>query len=271
MSKKRGRHNGSRSSGRHDATTDAALRQSSRPNHPPVDERHDSLDATGELILIASPIGNLEDIAYRAVRLLGEVDIVAAEDTRRARKLLSHYDVSAKLISYHAHNERRKTASLIDMVRNGTRVAVISDAGTPGIADPGFLIVREAVKANVAVTAVPGPSALTYAAAVSGLPIDAFAFYGYVPVKSGRRTAFFERVAKEDKTVFFFETPHRIHKTLDAMAATLPGDSPIAIVREATKIHEQVLRGTISEILERWDEVTWKGEFVVGVTPPGKR
>lgn len=223
---------------------------------------------SGKLYIVSTPIGNLEDITLRALRILKEVDLIAAEDTRHSRGLLAHFDIHTPLTSYHAFNERGKCQSLLDRVAAGENIALITDAGTPAIADPGFFIVREAVNANITVEVIPGVSALTFAAAATGLPVDKFAFYAFPPVKSGRRGKFFETLAAEDKTVFFYESPFRITGALEYLEKSCGADRRIAIVREATKLHEEILRGSVAELLEiSRARGTWKGEFVIGVAP----
>ena len=225
---------------------------------------------SGKLYIVSTPIGNLEDITLRALRILKEVDLIAAEDTRHSRGLLAHFDIHTPLTSYHAFNERGKCQSLLDRVAAGENIALITDAGTPAIADPGFFIVREAVNANITVEVIPGVSALTFAAAATGLPVDKFAFYAFPPVKSGRRGKFFEALAAEDKTVFFYESPFRITGALEYLEKSCGADRKIAIVREATKLHEEILRGTVNELLTvARQRGSWKGEFVIGVAPAG--
>ena len=220
----------------------------------------------GKLYLVSTPIGNLEDITLRALRVLKEVDCIAAEDTRHTRQLLSHFDIHTRLISYHAFNEHRRTAELLDMVKSGLSVASVSDAGTPAIADPGFLLVREAVAQGIEPIVIPGVSAVTFAATAAALPVDKFAFYAFPPVKSGRRRSFFEEMAQENKTVFFYESPHRIAGTLALAAEVLGADTPIAVIREATKIHEEIFRGTAAQAAEMAAQRNWKGEFVIAVS-----
>jgi len=219
----------------------------------------------GQLYLVSTPIGNLEDITLRAVSVLAAADIIAAEDTRRARILCCKFDIAAKLIAYHAHNEHRITASLLDQVDAGLAVAVLSDAGTPAIADPGFLIVREARRRGIEPTVVPGVSALTFAAVASGLPVDTFAFLGFPPVKQGRRRTFLQQAAAMDTTVFLYEAPHRIHRLLEEIRDIMGEGTPVALVREATKVHEECLMAAVGELLSEFGERKWKGEFVVGI------
>ena len=201
----------------------------------------------------------------RALNVLREVDLIAAEDTRHTRQLLSHFDIHTKLISFHAFNEHRKAEGLLDDIANGLNVAAVSDAGTPSIADPGFFLMREAVRRGMEPIVIPGVSALTFAATASALPVDKFSFLAFPPVKSGRRRKFFEAIRNEGKTVFFFESPHRIGTTLPELAEVVGADADVAIIREATKLHEEVIRGKAGELAERYADHQWRGEFVIGV------
>ncbi|MBO5667911.1 MAG: 16S rRNA (cytidine(1402)-2'-O)-methyltransferase [Lentisphaeria bacterium] len=220
----------------------------------------------GKLYLVSTPIGNLEDITLRALRVLKEVDLIAAEDTRHTRQLLSHFDIHAKLESCHAFNEHGKVESLINFVRNGGSLALVSDAGTPSVADPGFLLVRTALASGIEPVVIPGVSALTFSVTASGLPVDKFAFWGFAPVKPGKRGKFLAGLIADKRTGFFFESPFRIGRTLKELAELSP-DSQVAVIREATKVHEEVLRGKAKEVAELKKE--WKGEIVVGVHPAG--
>jgi 16S rRNA (cytidine1402-2'-O)-methyltransferase len=219
----------------------------------------------GQLFLVATPIGNLEDITIRAVNVLKKADIIAAEDTRRARILCSKYDINAKLIPYHAHNEHRTTEHILDRVEEGKTVVVLSDAGTPAIADPGFLIVRAAYDRNITPVVIPGVSALTFAVVACGLPVDRFVFLGFPPVKSGRRRKYLTEAARLDMTVFMYEAPHRVTKLLQGIQDIMGPQTPVAIVREATKIHEECLRGPVGDILDSCADKSWRGEFVIAV------
>jgi 16S rRNA (cytidine1402-2'-O)-methyltransferase len=219
----------------------------------------------GKLYLVSTPIGNLEDMTMRALNVLREVDLIAAEDTRHTRQLLSHFDIHTKLISFHAFNEHRKAEGLLDDIAGGLNVAAVSDAGTPSIADPGFYLMREAVRRGMEPVVIPGVSALTFAATASALPVDKFSFLAFPPVKSGRRRKFFDAIRNEGKTVFFFESPHRIAKTLPELAEVVGPDADVAIIREATKLHEEVIRGKAGELAERYAGHQWRGEFVIGV------
>ncbi|WP_294480311.1 16S rRNA (cytidine(1402)-2'-O)-methyltransferase [uncultured Victivallis sp.] len=229
------------------------------------------MDNVGKLYLVSTPIGNLEDITLRALNVLKSVDLIAAEDTRHTRQLLSHFDIHTKLVSFHAFNEHRKTEGLIAQILGGLNVASVSDAGTPSIADPGFFLVREAVRSGIVPEVIPGVSALTFAATASALPVDKFAFFGFPPVKSGRRRKFFEEIREEGRTVFFFESPHRIAKTLPELAEIVGGDAQVAVIREATKLHEEILRGSAAELAALAAGRQWRGEFVIGVHPAGMK
>jgi len=221
----------------------------------------------GALFLVATPIGNLEDITFRAVRILKECDAVYAEDTRRSRILLDHYGISKPIFSYHAFNERGRTPELLKRVQEGARFALVTDAGMPCVADPGFLLVREAVKLGIEPEIIPGASSLTFALAASGLPSEKFAFYGFLPVKQGRRSERLARIAAEDKSVVIFESPFRIGKLLKELAELMP-ETQAALVREATKIHEEILRGPLRELAEKNKDRNWKGECVLVVSNP---
>jgi 16S rRNA (cytidine1402-2'-O)-methyltransferase len=204
----------------------------------------------GRLVLVATPIGNLEDLSPRAARTLREADVVAAEDTRRSGVLLKHAGASVRMVSHHEHNEDRRIPELLDRVEAGETVAVITDAGTPSVSDPGFRLVRAAVERGLLVEAVPGPSAVIYALVVSGLPMDRFAFEGFLPRKPGARSRRLAEVAEDPRTLVYYLSPHRAAKELAAMAEVL-GDRPAALCRELTKLHEEVWRGTVAELAER--------------------
>ena len=219
----------------------------------------------GQLFLLSTPIGNLEYITYRAVRTLKEADLVAAEDTRRAVKLLNHFEIKVPLTSYHMHNERAKTGSLLDRVSAGEKVVVLSDAGTPAIADPGFYIVREAVEQGIEPVVIPGVSALTFAAVAAGLPVDEFVFAGFLPVKKGKRQKTLERLQATQMTCFLFESPYKINKLLTEISEHLGSETQVSLVREATKIYEEVIRGTAGELAKQYKDKNWKGELVVGI------
>lgn len=217
----------------------------------------------GLLYLVATPIGNLEDITYRAVRLLGEADVIACEDTRQTRKLLDHYGIHKPAVSYHEHNEAERTAELILRLEGGETVALVSDAGMPLVSDPGYRLVKAAIEHGVDVQPVPGPSASLTALAASGLPTDAFHFGGFLPAKTGQRARLLESLAEEQATLIFYEAPHRALEALEAIEAAL-GPRPVVVARELTKIHEEFLRGSAAEIraqLAERDAV--KGEITI--------
>ena len=222
----------------------------------------------GTLFLVATPIGNLEDVSARALRVLREVDLVAAEDTRHTRRLLQHFGIEARVVSLHEHNERARATSLVERVRGGESVALVTDAGSPGIADPGFPVVRAAVAEGVRVESIPGPSAVIAALQVSGLPTDAFLFAGFLPPRGAARRRRLEELSRLRETVVVFESPHRIEACL-ADLETVWAQRPIALVRELTKVHEQVLRGTPREVREALRAEWRRGEMVLvlgGVT-----
>ncbi|HEX4134669.1 MAG TPA: 16S rRNA (cytidine(1402)-2'-O)-methyltransferase [Bryobacteraceae bacterium] len=224
----------------------------------------------GLLYVVSTPIGNLEDITYRAVRVLKEVDWVASEDTRTTKRLLDHYGIPTHCISYHEHNEANRAEELIARLQGGETGALVSDAGTPLLSDPGYRIVRGAVQAGVRIEALPGPSALLAGLVVSGLPTDQFHFGGFLPHKQGQRTRVLEALRDEPATLVFYEAPHRILESLEDIAATL-GEREVVVARELTKMHEEVLRGTPAEIraaLESRESV--RGEFVVLIAKAGE-
>ncbi len=217
----------------------------------------------GTLYLIATPIGNLEDITHRAVRLLGQVDVIACEDTRHTRKLLSHYGINTKTISYHEHNERERSMELIERLKAGADVAVVSDAGTPGISDPGFRLARIAIDSGVQVVPVPGASALISALVASGLPTDEFFFGGFLPARSGARRARLAELRSFPATLIFYEGPHRIAGTLKD-ALEILGERQAVVAREPTKMHEEIARGSLSELTSRFSSPeSARGEMVL--------
>ena len=213
------------------------------------------------LYVVGTPIGNLEDITLRALRLLREVGLIDAEDTRHTRHLLSHFEITTPLTSYHEHNKDKKLWVLLEALREKD-VALVSDAGMPGISDPGYELVRAAREAGHAVRAVPGPSAVTTALSVSGLPADQFVYVGFLPRKKRERAALLSELARETRTIVAFETPHRLLAALEDIEQHL-GERPLAVVREQTKVHEEVVRGTAQEILAHFSAVPIKGEFTL--------
>ena len=214
----------------------------------------------GKLYLVATPIGNLEDITLRAIRILKEVDIIAAEDTRHSLKLLNHLRISKPLISYHRHNEDVKTNVLINKLLDGENIALITDAGTPAISDPGEIIVKEAIKNKIEIIPIPGACALINALITSGLNTKEFAFYGFLPLNKKLRANKFEELKKEKKTIIIYEAPHKITNTLTDIYKYL-GDVNIVLAREITKIHESFIRGKLSEIMEKVKDL--KGEMII--------
>ena len=214
----------------------------------------------GTLFVVATPIGNLEDITVRALRILREVSLIAAEDTRRTAHLLARHAIATRTTSLHEHNEAGKSASLIERLRAGDHIALVSDAGTPTVSDPGGQLIRTAIDAGIRVEPIPGPSAVLAALAASGLPTDSFSFLGFPPTRAKDRKLWFARLKSIAGTIIFFEAPHRIRETLSELQRTV-GDCPVVIGRELTKIHEELVRGHISGALERLSDD--RGEFTV--------
>ena len=221
------------------------------------------------LVLVPTPVGNLEDLTFRALRLLNEADVVACEDTRTTGKLFAHYGIETPKLSFHTHNEHGRVAGLVERMQAGETIALVSDAGTPAISDPGFLLVRAAAQAGVRVEALPGPTAFVPALVASGLPTDRFVFEGFLPHKKGRQTRL-KALAEEARTMVLYESPHRLVKLLGQLAEFLDPDRPAAVARELSKLHEEVRRGTVAE-LAAWygDQTKVRGEIVVvvGGTP----
>ena len=238
---------------------------SNSPNHKPP-----SSVKKGCLYVVATPMGNLADITLRALDVLKSVDIVAAEDTRKTRRLLNHHNIQQKLISYHEHNERQRAIELLKRMEKGENIAVVSDAGTPGISDPGYRLVTAAAEAGIQVVPIPGVSALTTALSAAGMPTDAFIFAGFAPKKKGRRLALLGQLKGSPYTVIFYESPHRILGLLNDINDTM-GDRNCVIAREMTKIHEEFLRGRVSEIVESLAARNQiKGECTVLISGAGR-
>jgi len=214
------------------------------------------------LYIIPTPIGNLEDITLRAIRLLKEVDVIIAEDTRTSGNLLRHFQIDKRVFAYHQHNEHKALASLIERLKGGENMAMISDAGTPGISDAGFLLVRECVKENVEVQCLPGATAFVPALVNSGLPCDKFCFEGFLPHKKGRQTRLTE-LASEVRTIVFYESPNRLVKTLQEFSNHFGADRRVSVSRELSKIHEETIRGSVTEVLNYYAAKTVKGEIVI--------
>ena len=215
-----------------------------------------------KLFLVPTPIGNLRDITYRAIEVLCSVDLVLAEDTRQARKLLSHYNISTPLQSHHMFNEHKSAESIITRMTNGQTIALISDAGTPGISDPGFLLVRTCVEKGIPVETLPGPTALIPALVNSGLPCDRFCFEGFLPPKKGRNKRI-HGLADETRTMIFYESPYRLIKTLDELSLQFGPDREACVSRELSKIYEENIRGTLSSLSEHYTNKPPKGEIVI--------
>ena len=216
----------------------------------------------GTLFVVATPIGNLEDISARALRVLREATVIAAEDTRRTAQLLTRFAITTPTTSLHEHNENRKAAALVERLQRGDTIALVSDAGTPTVSDPGLQLIRRAIEAGIRVEPIPGPSAPLAALAASGLPTETFTFLGFPPTRSSARSAWFETLRSAARTVVFFEAPHRIRRTLEDLLACV-GDCAMAMGRELTKAHEEMVRGPISEVLSRLPEP--RGEYTVVV------
>ncbi len=217
-----------------------------------------------KLFIVPTPIGNLEDITMRAVKVLREVDFILAEDTRTSGLLLKHYEISKPLVAYHQHNEHRITARITERLLRGETAAVVTDAGTPGISDPGFMLVRACLEANIPVETLPGATAFVPALVNSGLPCDKFIFEGFLPQKKGRRSRL-EFLMNLPYTVVLYESPHRLLKTLDQMAEYFGDDRKVSVSRELTKVFEETVRGTLREVAVYFRENVVKGEFVIVV------
>ena len=219
-----------------------------------------------KLFVVPTPIGNLGDITLRSIEVLKSVDLILAEDTRTSYKLLKHYDIDTPVESFHMHNEHKKLESIIKKLRSDFEIALISYAGTPGISDPGFLLVRECINNEVEVECLPGPTAFVPALVSSGLPCDRFSFEGFLPVKKGR-TKRLKELSAETKTMVFYESPHRILKTLNDLSNYFDVESQISVSRELTKLYEETFRGTIKESVEHFEKNKTKGEFVIVLSP----
>jgi 16S rRNA (cytidine1402-2'-O)-methyltransferase len=215
----------------------------------------------GTLYIVATPIGNLKDFTYRAVETLQNVQLIAAEDTRHSRKLLQHYKIGTQTISYFEHNRFTRIPKIIETLHMGSDVAIITDAGTPGVSDPAYKLVRAAIEEGLRVEAIPGSSALLAALVSSGLPTDRFLFEGFIPSKKGRKKRL-ESIQDDQATIVFFESPHRVVKTLNDIYEVL-GDRPAVLARELTKLHEEIIRGTVSELLTYFTRKSPRGECVL--------
>ena len=214
------------------------------------------------LYLVPTPVGNLEDITLRALRVLKEADLILAEDTRTSGLLLKHFDIHRPMLSYHKFNEHQTVSRIVERLLAGETVAVVSDAGTPGISDPGFLVAREAARAGVEVSCLPGATAFVPALVASGLPCDKFCFEGFLPQKKGRQTRL-TQLTNETRTMVFYESPHRVIKTLQQFIEVFGEERLTAVCREISKVHEQIVRGTLAEVLAHFSENEPRGEFVI--------
>ena len=218
----------------------------------------------GILYIVPTPVGNMEDMTMRAIRILKEADLVLAEDTRTSGILLQHFDIKNRLMSHHKFNEHGTTASVVERLKAGETIALISDAGTPGISDPGFFLAREAAKAGITVQCLPGATAFVPAIVSSGLPCDRFCFEGFLPQKKGRQSRL-KALATEPRTMVFYESPHRVVKALAQMIEVFGAERPVSVCREISKIHEESVRGSLAEALEHFQTNEPRGEFVIVV------
>lgn len=216
----------------------------------------------GKLFLVPTPIGNLADMTYRAVSVLNDVDLILAEDTRTSGKLLKHYGITTTMQAHHMHNEHKTVDALVQRILAGTSMALITDAGTPAISDPGFLLTRACIAANITVDCLPGATAFVPALVNSGLPNDKFVFEGFLPVKKGRHTRL-TFLAEEARTIILYESPHKLGKTLSQLAEYFGADRPMAVCRELTKLYEETVRGTVAELIEHFNAKPAKGELVL--------
>ena len=221
-------------------------------------------DVMGILYIVPTPVGNMEDMTLRAIRILKEADLVLAEDTRTSSHLLKHFDIAQHMMSHHKFNEHGTSASVVERLRAGQTVALISDAGTPGISDPGFFLVREAVRAGIEVQTLPGATAFVPALVSSGLPCDRFCFEGFLPQKKGRQTRL-QQLADEERTMVFYESPYRVLKTLQQFSEVFGADRQASVCREISKVHEESVRGTLQEVIAHFQEHEPRGEFVIVV------
>ena len=220
-------------------------------------------DDRGTLYVVATPIGNLDDITLRALRILGSVDLIAAEDTRHTRKLLSHFDIACPLLSYHDHNKTPQAQRLLGLLQAGRRIALVTDAGTPGIADPAYHLLQVLLPHDIPIVPIPGPSAAIAALSVSGLPMNRFVFEGFLPIKSGRRRQRLEALREDPRTVVLYESPHRFIKLLRELVEHFGAERRVVVARELTKHYEEIMRGTAASLLESWQERAVRGEFTV--------
>ncbi len=224
----------------------------------------------GILYIVPTPVGNMEDMTFRAVKVLREADLILAEDTRTTGILLKHFDIHNHLMAHHKYNEHGTTAGVIERLKGGETIALVSDAGTPGISDPGFFLAREAAAEGITVQTLPGATACIPAIVSSGLPCDRFCFEGFLPRKKGRQTRL-EELSKEQRTMIFYESPYRVLKTLQQFAEVFGSDRHVSCCREISKVHEESVRGTIAEVIQHFTDVAPKGEFVIVVAGCDKK
>ncbi|HET8754172.1 MAG TPA: 16S rRNA (cytidine(1402)-2'-O)-methyltransferase [Salinimicrobium sp.] len=217
-----------------------------------------------KLFLVPTPIGNLEDITFRAVKVLKEVDLILAEDTRTSGKLLKHFEIGTQMHSHHMHNEHKTVEGIVQQIKNGKTIALISDAGTPAISDPGFLLTRACVEAGIEVDCLPGATAFVPALVNSGFPNDKFVFEGFLPVKKGRQTRL-QLLAEETRTIIFYESPHKLLKTLAQIVEFFGEQRPVSVSREISKLHEETIRGSAAEVFQHFQQKPAKGEIVIVV------
>lgn len=221
------------------------------------------------LYIVPTPIGNLEDFTLRAIRVLKEADFILAEDTRTSKKLLDHYEISNQLVSHHIHNEHKTVEAVVERLQHVTSAALISDAGTPAISDPGFLLIRACYEAGINVTCLPGPNAIIPAIVGSGIPCDRFIFEGFLPHKKGRQTKWKE-LALEKRSIVLYESPHRLVKCLTEIITFLGEGREVCVAREISKLHEEFKRGIVTEVLSHFESKKVKGEIVIVIAPPAK-
>jgi 16S rRNA (cytidine1402-2'-O)-methyltransferase len=241
-----------------------AAGNSHNPSAPPS---NGAAPGGGCLYIVGTPIGNLEDITLRALRILKEADLIACEDTRHTQKLLNHYNIAKTLVSYHEHNEMTRSSELLIQLEQGAKIALVSDAGTPLVSDPGYRLVTLCVRHKIPVVPIPGPSALLAALAGAGLPNEEFLFVGFLPQRSGERRRMLERLRIEERTIIFYEAPHRVADSI-ADAQEILGDRPACLARELTKLHEEFLRGKLSQLAESLAERPARGEITLVIGPP---
>ena len=215
-----------------------------------------------KLYIVPTPIGNLEDMTFRAIKVLQEVDLILAEDTRTSGKLLKHFEIATPMQSHHMHNEHKMVDRIVERLKSGENIALISDAGTPAISDPGFLLTRACVENEIEVDCLPGATAFVPALVNSGFPNDKFVFEGFLPIKKGRQTRL-QFLAEESRTMIFYESPHKLIKTLTQFSEYFGEDRKVSVSREMTKLYEETIRGTVKELLSHFENKTPKGEFVI--------